>query len=107
MEQRFYKLLDKHILNLNQKFRNKFSVRQSLYDDIVLALRDGWGDSQFKYWVRKNFKLITNGNEHTVYEIESNLPIVTHENLYAKIKECHEKDGHRGRDKTWIAVCQT
>jgi hypothetical protein len=78
-----------------------------LYDDIVLALRDGWGDSQFKYWVRKNFKLITNGNEHAVYEIESNLPIVTHENLYAKIKECHEKDGHRGRDKTWIAVCQT
>ncbi|CAF4904658.1 unnamed protein product, partial [Rotaria socialis] len=50
MEQRFYKLLDKHILNLNQKFQNKFSVRQSLYDDIVLALQDGWGDSQFKYW---------------------------------------------------------
>ncbi|CAF1622242.1 unnamed protein product [Rotaria magnacalcarata] len=104
MEQRFYKLLDNHILNLNQKFRNKFSVRQSLYDDIVLALRDGWGDSQFKYWVRKNFKLITNGNEHDVYEIESNLPIVIYENLYEKIKECHEKDGHRGRDKTWIAL---
>ncbi|CAF3591930.1 unnamed protein product, partial [Rotaria socialis] len=64
MEQRFYKLLDKHILNLNQKFQNKFSVRQSLYDDIVLALQDGWGDSQFKYWVRKNFKLIWNGNEN-------------------------------------------
>ncbi|CAF4970627.1 unnamed protein product, partial [Rotaria socialis] len=43
-------LLDNHILNLNRKFRNKFSVRQSLYDDIVLVLRDGWGDSQFKFW---------------------------------------------------------
>ncbi|CAM4979039.1 unnamed protein product [Rotaria socialis] len=104
MEQRFYKLLDKHILNLNQKFQNKFSVRQSLYDDIVLVLRDGWGDSQFKFWVRKNFKLIWNGNENILYEIESNLPIVIYENLYEKIKECHEKVGHRGRDKTWIAV---
>ncbi|CAF2076196.1 unnamed protein product [Rotaria magnacalcarata] len=104
MEQRFYKLLDNHILTLNRKFRNKFSIKQSLYDDIVLVLRDGWGDSQFKFWVRKNFKLIWNGSENIVYEIESNLPIVTYENLYVKIKECHEKTDHRGRDKTWIAV---
>ncbi|CAF2120259.1 unnamed protein product [Rotaria magnacalcarata] len=104
MEKRFYKLLDNHILNLNRRFRKKFSIRQPLYDDIILVLRDGWGDSQLKFWARKNFKLIWNGNEHILYEIESNLPIVIYENLYEKIKECHEKVGHRGRDKTWLEV---
>lgn len=106
MKPKFYKLLDNHILNLNRKFRNKFTVRQSLYDDIVLVLRDGWGNSQFKFWVHKNFKLIIDGTENVIYDIESNKPIVTYENLYAKIKECHDQVGHGGRDKTWIQVCK-
>ena len=37
--------------------------------------------------------------------IKSNHPIVTYENLYTKIKECHERVGHHGRDKTWQEVC--
>jgi hypothetical protein len=45
----FYKLIDKHIEGLNYKFQNKFSIKQSLYDDIVLVLRDGWGDFQLKF----------------------------------------------------------
>ncbi|CAM4843984.1 unnamed protein product, partial [Rotaria magnacalcarata] len=104
MREHFYTLLDNHILNLNHKFRDKFSIKQSLYDDIILVLRDGWGNSQFKFWVHKNFKLIKIGNDNIVYEIQSNHPIVTYEHLYTKIKECHENVGHRGRDKTWIQV---
>ncbi|CAM4841372.1 unnamed protein product [Rotaria magnacalcarata] len=100
----YYKLLDNHIQSLNSKFREKFSIKQSLYDDIILVLRDGWGDSQLKFWVHKNFKLAKNGDQHLVYEIKSNCPIVTYENLFIKIKECHEKVGHQGRDKTWLQV---
>ena len=101
----FYKLLDNHIQGLNHKFQGKFSIRQSLYDDIILVLRDGSGDSQFKFWVHKNFKLIKIGDQNVVYDIKSNHPIVTYENLYTKIKECHERVGHHGRDKTWQEVC--
>ncbi len=45
----FYTLLDKHIEGLNHRFQEKFSIKQSLYDDIILVLRDGWGDSQLKF----------------------------------------------------------
>ncbi len=32
----FYKLLDKHIEGLSYKLQNKFSIKQSLYNDIIL-----------------------------------------------------------------------
>jgi hypothetical protein len=101
----FYELLDKHIEGLNHKFQVNFSIKQSLYDDIILVLRDGWRDSQLKFWVNKNFKLIKIGDQNVVYDIKANHPIVTYENLYIKIKECHERVGHHGRDKTWVEVC--
>ncbi|CAF1570775.1 unnamed protein product [Rotaria magnacalcarata] len=100
----FYKSLDKHVESLNYKFQDKFSVKQLLYDDIMLVLQDGWGDSQLKFWVNKNFKIIKIGDQSVVYDIKSNHPVVRHENLYTKIKECHERVGHHGRDKTWIEV---
>jgi hypothetical protein len=42
----FYKLLDKHIECLSHEFQVKFSIKQSLYDDIVLVFRGGWEDFQ-------------------------------------------------------------
>ena len=101
----FYKLLDEHIESLNHKFQEKFFIKQSLYDDIVLLLRDGLGNPRFKFWVNKNFKLVKIGDQNVVYEIKCNNPVVTYENLYIKIKECHERVGHHGRDKTWAEVC--
>ncbi|CAF4493795.1 unnamed protein product, partial [Rotaria magnacalcarata] len=100
----FYKLLEKHIEGLNYKFQEKFSIKQLLYNDIILVLQGLSGDPQLKFWVKKNFKLIKIGDQSVVYEIKSNHPVVTHENLYTKIKECHERVGHHGRDKTWIEV---
>ena len=100
----FYKSLDKYIEGLNQKFREKFCIKQTLYEDIILVLRDGWGDSQLKFWVSRNFKLVIIGDQSVVYEIKSNLPVVTYENLYDRINECHERVGHHGRDKTWAEV---
>jgi hypothetical protein len=40
----FYKLLDKHIEGLNHKFQVKLSIKQSLYDGIILVLRDMVGE---------------------------------------------------------------
>ncbi|CAF3165394.1 unnamed protein product [Rotaria socialis] len=100
----YYKVLGNHIQSLNPKFQEKFCIKQSLYNDIILVLRDGWGDPQFKFWVHKNFKLIKIGVGCFVYDIKSNRPIVTYENLYMKIKECHEEVHHQGRDKTWLEV---
>ena len=83
----FYQALSEHIDGLNGKFKNKFSIKQSLYDDIILVLRDGWGDAQLKFWVNKNFKLIKIGDQNVAYDIKSNHPVVTYENLFTKIKE--------------------
>jgi len=100
----FYKVLSKYIESLNEKFREKFCIKQALYDDLILVLRDGWGDPQLKFWTIKNFKLVKIGDQNVVYDIKRNLPIVTYENLYQRIKECHERVGHHGRDKTWVEV---
>jgi len=78
--------------------------RSYTYDDLILVLRDGWGDPQLKFWTIKNFKLVKIGDQNVVYDIKRNLPIVTYENLYQRIKECHERVGHHGRDKTWVEV---
>ena len=95
----FYTLLDNHIQSLNYKFRDKFSIRQSLYDDIILVLRDGWGDSQFKFWVYKNFKLIKdrynewkeNKNKFNQKEKTKKQEIEAIENKEASIKEKFDK----------------
>ena len=79
MEQ-FYEQLDKHIKSMNTRFREKFSIKQTLYDDILLVLRDGWEDAQMKFWVFKKFKLVTIGDQNIVYEKKSNLPVITNHN---------------------------
>jgi hypothetical protein len=53
----FYEKLDAHIQRLNEKFRAKFVITKEMHDDIILVLRDGWGDAQLKYWVNKKFAL--------------------------------------------------
>ena len=79
MEQ-FYEQLDKHIESMNTRFREKFSIKQTLYDDILLVLRDGWGDAQLKFWVLTKFKFVTIGDQNIVYEKKSNLPVITNHN---------------------------
>ena len=101
----FYKTLDNHIQNLNEKFRAKYLIQKEMYEDIILALRDGWGDAQFKYWAQKHFTLVQIGEKHVVYSNgKVSHPVVTYEELYTKLHECHNRVGHHGRDKTWEEV---
>ncbi|CAF1443236.1 unnamed protein product [Rotaria sp. Silwood1] len=87
----FYSKLDKHIESLDEKFRSKFVITRAVYNDIILVIKDGWGEAQFKFWVHKHFKLVTIGELQVVYGIKSNNPVITYEQLYIKIKECHER----------------
>jgi hypothetical protein len=101
----FYKKLDNHIQNLNEKFRAKYLIKKDMYEDIILVLRDGWGDTQFRYWVQQHFMLVKIGERHVVYSSgEDSRPVVTYEELYTKLNECHNRVGHHGRDKTWKEV---
>jgi hypothetical protein len=103
----FYKKLDNHIQNLNEKFRAKYLIKKVMYEDIILVLRDGWGNPQFRHWVRKHFMLVKIGETHVVYSSEKvSRPVVTYEELYTKLSECHNRVGHHGRDNTWVEVCK-
>ena len=78
-----------------------------MYEEIVLVLRDGWGDAQFKHWVQKHFMLIKVGDLNVVYNKRKvSRPVVVYEELYMKLNECHNRVGHHGRDKTWYEVCK-
>ncbi|CAF2044692.1 unnamed protein product [Rotaria magnacalcarata] len=101
----FYKKLDTHIQNLEEKYRAKYVIKHEMYEDIILVLRDGWGDPQFKYWVKKHFTLVKNGDIYVVYNKGNvSCPVVTYEEIYTKLYECHNRVGHHGRDKTWKEV---
>ncbi|CAF0945455.1 unnamed protein product [Didymodactylos carnosus] len=93
----FYEKLDAHIQNMNEKFRNKFVIKQAMYEDIVLTLKEGWGSPNFKFWANSNFKLVTIGEQQIVYGAKNNHPVVTYEQMYSKLKESHERVGHHGR----------
>ncbi|CAF3709464.1 unnamed protein product [Rotaria socialis] len=76
-----------------------------MYKDIILVLCEGWGDSQFKHWVQKHFILVKNSDVNVVYSSgKVSCPVVTYEEIYTKLYECHNHVGHRGRDKTWKEV---
>ncbi|CAM4764615.1 unnamed protein product [Rotaria magnacalcarata] len=102
----FYSKLDKHIESLDEKFGSKFVIKKAAYNGIILVLKDGCGESSFKLWVHKHFKLVTIGELQVVYGIESNNPVITYEQLYVTIKECHERVEHHGRDKTCKEIKQ-
>jgi len=102
----FYKNLDIHIQTLHEKFRAKYVIKKEMYKDIILVLQDGWGDPQFKHWVQKHFTLVEDGNETIVFSSGTDSrPVVTYEEFYTKLYECHNHVGHHGRDKTWKVVC--
>lgn len=101
----FYKKLDNHIQNLNEKFRAKYLIKKGMYEDIILVLRDGWGGAQLRHWVQKHFTLVKIGETQVVYSSgKVSRPVVTYEEVYTKLSECHNRVGHHGRDKTWEEV---
>ncbi|CAF1383338.1 unnamed protein product [Adineta ricciae] len=76
-----------------------------MYEDIILVLRDSWGEGKFKFWAQKNFVLVKIGDANVIYNKgKGSRPVVTYEELYVKLNECHKRVGHHGRDKTWSEI---
>ena len=65
---------------------------------------EGKGQPQFKFWAKKQFVLVKIGEQQVLYSAKQKLPVVTFENLFERINECHTAVGHLGRDKTWHEV---
>ena len=63
----FYARLDKRIENLNEKFRSKYVIKKTVYDNILSVLKGASGDAHSKFWVNKYFKLVTIGGLQVVY----------------------------------------
>lgn len=70
----------------------------------VLKSEDIDVSPKFKFWVRHTFYLIKIGSIELIYNKKSDLPLITQENIYEKIDDCHKSVGHSGRDKTWNEV---
>jgi hypothetical protein len=77
-----------------------------MYSNILSVLKEENQNVQpkFKYWVKRTFRIVQIGSSDLIYVIKNNLPLVTHENIYHKVADCHVSVGHSGRDKTWAEV---
>lgn len=102
----FNSKLQFYIDTLAETKRNKYTIKNEMYLNILSVLKsnDINMTPKFKFWVKQTFKLIEIGSSELVYDVKKNLPLITFENLYEKIKECHVAVGHSGRDKTWSEV---
>ncbi|CAM4967610.1 unnamed protein product [Rotaria socialis] len=61
-------------------------------------------EAQLEFWAKKHFVLVKIGEQDILYASKQKLPVVTFENLFKKIDECHTAVGHLGRDKTWHKI---
>ena len=102
----FYEKFEYYIKNLDEKKREKYTIRNEMYINILNALQNQNTNfsPKFKFWVRQNFRLVEIGSSEFIYSLKNNLPIIIHEKIYEKINECHIAVGHSGRDKTWAEV---
>ena len=96
-------IVDAYLDGLHPSKRTKALINQETYNMIYLALRDPdstrVGTAQFRFWVRRMFRLSSIG---------AGIQVVTHENRQVAIKEnvydilcsCHAESAHGGRDRT-------
>jgi hypothetical protein len=101
MEQAFYTRVNEFVQSINVKKQGKYLIKAEMYNEVVQILKETEGkyQPQFKFWAKKHFNLVKIGEQFK----EKSL-VVTFENLFEKINECHTAVGHLGRDKTWHKV---
>ncbi|KAK7097055.1 KRAB-A domain-containing protein 2-like [Littorina saxatilis] len=111
MEQKdkFYQLLEDHIMTLEDNKKEAFCTSQSKYNHILQALQLAKGakcaqGAKFKHRAGQHFCLQTIGTRTLVYCVKAKTPLVTKEDTFETIKKCHEEVCHSGRDKTWHEV---
>ena len=102
----FYQKLEKYIETLDVKKRNKYTIKNAMYVDILNVLKGKKASvsPKFKFWVKQTFRCVQIGSTDIIYVLKNNLPLITHEEIFYKIADCHTAVGHSGRDKTWAEV---
>lgn len=106
----FYRELDHRDQNIKTQNNDKYTLKQSVYDHAMKALtlspEEVSSDisAKFKHWVKENLQIERIDDEDVLFCRKRNLPVVTYENLFNVIHECHLSTGHQGRDRTWIAA---
>jgi hypothetical protein len=102
----FNEKIQSYINNLDVKKRDKYTIKNDMYSNIlnVLKSKNTAVSAKFKFWVRRTFSLVEIGSSQLIYNKKNNLPLISHENMYEKIADCHKAVGHSGRDKTWAEV---
>lgn len=111
---------EQYILSLSTRKRPKALIGQSTFDDIWDVLHDPIRSRvrtpQFRFWVRKSFKLSwvsPNGvwsstpesdEERTSVVMHDNRPVALKSQIYDIISYYHVVSGHGGRDRTMDAV---
>ena len=106
MEQAFYTKVNEFVQSIDVKKQNKYLIKTQMYNEVVqiLTKTEEKHQPQLKFWAKKNFNVVRIGEQDILYSLKEKLPVVTFENLFEKINECHTAVGHLGRDKTWHEV---
>uniref|UniRef100_A0A673CDC6 Gypsy retrotransposon integrase-like protein 1 n=1 Tax=Sphaeramia orbicularis TaxID=375764 RepID=A0A673CDC6_9TELE len=111
MEQRttFEQLLENHISSLCPSRKDKFLLSEDQYQKIIAALTLEKGQkcadgAKFKHWSHSNFETQIIGNKTVLFCKKTANPVITKDDLYTTIHQCHERIGHCGRHKTWDDV---
>jgi hypothetical protein len=102
----FYSKLQTYIDTLDIKKRNKYTIKNDIYLDILSVFEEENKNisAKFKFWVRKTFRLVHIGSTDLIHVMKTDLALVTHEQIYYRVIDCHVAVGHSGRDKTWAEV---
>jgi len=102
----FYQKLNDYIETLDAKKRAKYTIKNSMYIDIMDVLKQNKTSvsPKFKFWVKKTFRLVHIASSDVIYVQKTDLPLITHEQIFYKVSDCHSAVGHSGRDKTWAEV---
>ncbi|CAF4190830.1 unnamed protein product [Rotaria magnacalcarata] len=102
----FYSKFQTYIDTLDIKKPNKYTIKNDIYLNILNVLKANYTDksAKFKFWVRQTFRLVQIGSTDLVYVIKNDLLLVTHEQIYYRVVDCHVAVGQSGRDKTWAEI---
>ena len=106
MEEVFYTIVTAYIEALNPRKRDKYLMKTETYNQVLQILRGTAkkNEAKFKFWAKQRFYIVKIGDQEILYSSKEKLSVVTYENLFEKINECHTAVGHLGRDKTWHEV---
>ncbi|KAI9345431.1 hypothetical protein BD770DRAFT_302978, partial [Pilaira anomala] len=102
----FNSIINDYLQNLSSKKRDKALVDNTRYHLILQVLRDPRNTSistaQFRFWVKKMFKLIK--SEFSEVVCHDDKPVAIRENIYQILALAHKEAHHGGRDKTSALV---